>query len=147
MNKLFLWFYDFSMILKVGVGRCTPSRGIRIWTHHILDLSPLIPNWCFKNVYEVIRLTFWSSRVSTFEGGTKILQKLYSYRNPLQMVYFLDFLDQKRTKGTLSTNLDPKRSKETLSTNFDPKGLKMTLRINLDPPKKQNGPWGPIWTH
>ena len=43
----------------------TPSGGIRIFTHHALDFSPLIPNWCLKNVYDVIRLTFSSSSAET----------------------------------------------------------------------------------
>ena len=39
----------------------TPSGGMRICTQHILDSGPLIPNWCLKNVFDVIRLTFSSS--------------------------------------------------------------------------------------
>ena len=42
-----------------------PSSGMRICTHHVLDLSSRISNWCLKNVYDVIRLTFSSSSAET----------------------------------------------------------------------------------
>ena len=43
----------------------TPSGGIRIFTHHALDFSPLIPNWYLKNVYDLIGLKFSSSSAET----------------------------------------------------------------------------------
>ena len=43
----------------------TPSGGMRICTQHILDLGSLIPNWCLKNVFDVLRLTFSSSSAET----------------------------------------------------------------------------------
>ena len=49
----------------------TPSGGMRICTQHILDLGSLIPNWCLKNVFDVLRLTCSSSSAETYMKGKK----------------------------------------------------------------------------